>query len=189
MLANVTASGNNLEKTSGCGGCPDASAVSQQQISSGDGYMEFTASETNTLRFVGLGSGTASGSGADIRYAFRLQNGVVEVRESGSYKTETSFATGDVLRISVEGGSVKYSKNGAVFYTSAAGGYPLFVRAALNDLNATIKNVVIRIGTATSAASSTGSNSNTQAAGATRPSGRTAPASAERTGTAVQRPR
>ena len=180
VLVNVTANGNNLQKTGGCGGCADAGAVSQQQIGSGDGYMEFTASETNTLRFVGWGSSSASGSGSDIRFAFRLQGGTAEVRESGAYKAETSFASGDVLRITLEGGSVKYSKNGAVFYTSSGGGYPLFVRAALNDLDATVKNVIIKVGAATSAAS--------QAAGATGSPGRKAPPSTEPRAKAVPRP-
>ena len=51
---NVTATGNSIQKTSGCDGCEDAGAVSQQQIGSGNGYMEFTVSETNLVRYVGL---------------------------------------------------------------------------------------------------------------------------------------
>jgi hypothetical protein len=140
-LVNVTANGNSLQKTGGCGGCPDGGAVSQQQIASGDGYVEFTASETGTLRYIGLGS---SSVGTDIRFALRLQAGTAEVREGGVYKADTSFATGDVLRIAVEAGALKYSKNGAVFYTSPGAAYPLFVNASLYDLNATINNVMIR---------------------------------------------
>ncbi|MBI2157832.1 MAG: Ig-like domain-containing protein, partial [Candidatus Rokubacteria bacterium] len=44
-LVNVTASGNSLLKTSGCDGCYDAGAVSQQQLTAGDGYAQFTAGD------------------------------------------------------------------------------------------------------------------------------------------------
>ncbi|HEY9420514.1 MAG TPA: hypothetical protein VIW92_03795, partial [Thermoanaerobaculia bacterium] len=42
-LVNATASGGTLQKTGGCDGCPDAGAISQQQIASGDGAVLFTA--------------------------------------------------------------------------------------------------------------------------------------------------
>src|SRR5262249_1433710 len=48
---NATATLNSIQKTSGCDGCEDAGAISQQQILSGDGYLEFTASEATTVRF------------------------------------------------------------------------------------------------------------------------------------------
>ena len=98
-----------------------------------------------TLRIsaMNMNNGTAV-SANDIRFALRLQGGTVEVREGGVYKADTSFATGDVLRIAVEGGAVKYSKNGAVFFTSQGAVYPLFVAASLNDMNATINNVMIK---------------------------------------------
>ena len=52
---NVTVSGDVLQKTGGCDGCPDAFAVSEGQIST-DGRVEFTPLETSAFRFVGLGS-------------------------------------------------------------------------------------------------------------------------------------
>jgi hypothetical protein len=64
-LINVSASGANLVKTGGCDGCPDAFAVSEQQVAS-NGTLEFTAAEAGSLRFVGLssgGAGTAAGEG------------------------------------------------------------------------------------------------------------------------------
>jgi hypothetical protein len=111
---------------------------------SGDGYVELTASENDTLRFIGLSSGNTGMEPGSIATALRLQAGRAEVREGGAYKSEIAVATGDVLRIAVGGGSVKYSKNGTVFYTSnAQPAYPLIVNASLLDLGATIKNVVI----------------------------------------------
>jgi hypothetical protein len=141
-LVNVTASGNNLQKTGGCGGCPDAGAFSQQQIP-GDGYVQFTASEGDTLRFIGLTSGSSGTDAGDIKYALRLQAGRAEVRESGAYKSEIAVAPGDTLRITVAGGSVQYSKNGAVFFTSTASGSSFVVKTSFYDLGATINNATI----------------------------------------------
>jgi hypothetical protein len=154
-LINIAASGNNLAKAGGCDGCADASAVSAQQVTNGQGYVEFVASEARTLRFVGLafgGAGTAAGS---IDFALRLQNGVVEVREAGGYKTENGFAAGDTFRIAVEGGVVKYLKNGSVFYTSTVQAtYGLHVHVAMFDAGAAIANVTIGTGAAVASTTS-----------------------------------
>jgi hypothetical protein len=150
-LVNVTASGNNLQKTGGCSGCPDASAVSSQQVTSGNGSLTFGAAETGSLRFVGLASGGPGTSPSDMGFALRLQGGTAEVREGGAYKTEVSFSSGDTFRIAVEGGSVKYLKNGSVFYTSASQAtYALRVHAVFFDSNATIRDVSISGGSVTS---------------------------------------
>src|SRR5687768_1967588 len=118
-LQNVTASGNNLVKTGGaCDGCPDGTAVSEAQIN-GSGVVQFMAPENGTLRYIGLGSGGPGTQAADLQFALRLQNGVVEVRENNAYRIENRFAAGDSFQIAVEGGAVHYSKNGSVFYTSA----------------------------------------------------------------------
>jgi hypothetical protein len=143
-LINVTANGSSLQKTAGCGGCPDAAAVSEQQIA-GNGVLEFVALESGSLRFVGLGSGGIGTAAGDINFAIRLQSGTAEVRESGSYRTETSFAAGDTFQISVEGGVVRYARNGAVFYTSASqAGYAIRVHAVLFDMSAAVANVAIQ---------------------------------------------
>jgi len=142
-LINVTAAGNTLQKTGGCSGCPDATAVSEGQIN-GSGSLEFVASDSGSLRFVGLGSGGIGTSAGDINFAIRLQSGVAEVRESGGYKTEIAFSAGDRFRIAVEGGVVRYSKNGTVFYTSASqAGYAMRVHAVLFDMNAAVGNVAL----------------------------------------------
>ena len=137
----MSASGNSLQKTGGCSGCPDGSAVSSQQVT-GNGGLSFNASETGSLRFVGLGSGGVGTGPADINFAIRLQGGTAEVRESGAYRTEVSFGAGDTFRIAVEGGTVKYSKNGSVFYTSGSQAtYSLRAHAVFFDGNATVREV------------------------------------------------
>jgi hypothetical protein len=87
-----------------------------------------------------------------LSYALRLQGGTVEVREFGAYKSETSFGAGDRLRISVESGTVKYSKNGAVFFTSGASGSSWRAHAVFFNAGGALGD--IKVGT-TSTTSST----------------------------------
>lgn len=147
---NVTASGNSLQKTGGCDGCTDAGAVSTQSIASGDGYVEFTASELTTGREIGLSNGNTNTSGTDIDFSielWRTPTGYLDVRENGVYKSDATYVTGDVFRIAVVSGQIKYSKNGTVFYTSVTSPtYPLLVDTALFSSNATINNAVILSG-------------------------------------------
>jgi hypothetical protein len=154
-LVNVAANGGTITKVSGCGGCPDAGALSEQRVGTG-GSLSFVASN-HGLRFVGLGSGTAATDAADIRFALRLQNGTAEVREVGSYRSETSYAIGDVFTISVQAGQVVYSKNGSPFYTSPAQiNSSLVVDATLFDAGATVTDARVVTGSSgTSAATAT----------------------------------
>jgi hypothetical protein len=63
------------------------------------------------------------------------------------YRAQLTYAAGDVFRVAVESGVVKYSKNGTVFYTSTmAPQYPLLLDTTFYSLNATIGNAVISRG-------------------------------------------
>src|SRR5205823_14625079 len=138
QLVNVTVEGSSLRKTAGCDGCQDAGAVSSQTITSGDGFMEFTASETTTIRVAGLSRGNTNTASADIDFGVKLwPNGVAEVRENDLYRADTPYVSGDVFRVAVQSGVIRYSKNGVVFYTSTvAPTYPLLVDTSLHSLNA-----------------------------------------------------
>ncbi|HLQ64477.1 MAG TPA: Ig-like domain-containing protein, partial [bacterium] len=141
---NVIATGGSLQKTSGCDGCFDAGAYSQQQIPSGTGYIEFTATETGALRFAGLAHAFAPNNQGTIDFAFRFQAGIAEVRELGVYRTDVPFITGDVFRISVASGTVRYYKNGSLVYTSTVvAAYPLVGASALANLYATVTNATM----------------------------------------------
>ena len=143
-LVNAAAAENALRKTSGCDGCDDAGAVSQQQIASGDGYVEFSTSEADTLRAVGLSHGSATTAADEIDYAIRLQLGLADVYERGVYRAGSGFIAGDVFRVAVEGGVVNYYKNGGRLYTSAVPPtYPLVLDASLFDLSAAVTDAVI----------------------------------------------
>jgi hypothetical protein len=167
-VVNLTASDGELRKSAGCGGCADAGASSTQRITSGSGGVSFTTSDAQTLRVIGLGPGGAGTSANEITFALRLQNGTAEVREAGVYKSEVSFAAGDQLLIAIVAGAVQYSKNGAVFFTSAAAPtYPLAVDTSIYDLNGTLSSVTISTtaSAATTATAGAGGNAGSAASG------------------------
>jgi hypothetical protein len=142
-LINATLSGSLLYKSSGCDGCADAGAVAAQQVASG-GYVEFTVDEVSRLRYLGLGAPGGNPTTVTMPWSLRVANGYAEVRESGAYRSDTPVAAGDVLRISVSGSSVTYSKNGGVFYSSATpASSTLAVYARLNSINATIASATV----------------------------------------------
>jgi hypothetical protein len=56
----------------------------------------------------------------------------------------SSYTTGDVLTVGLQGGTVVYAKNGATVYVSSLSpGFPLFAAAQLFDTGATLGNVVV----------------------------------------------
>jgi hypothetical protein len=143
-LVNVSAIPGALRKAGGCDGCPDAGATSSQRISGGDGYVEFSAPETTTVRYVGLSDAGAGINPDRIAFAIRLQAGHAEVRERGEYRTDVGFKRGDVFRIAVESGATTYWKNGALLYRSRlAPRFPLVVSASLLGQDSSIADVVI----------------------------------------------
>ena len=143
-VIGATASTNNLTKNRPDGW--DAGASSAQAIVSGDGYVEFIASETNKYRMLGLSNGDSNQSYTDIDYAFYpAADGGLYVYESGNYRGYFGpYATGDYLRVAIEGGVVKYKRNGTLLYTSTVvPTYPLLVDTSLYSNGATLNNVTI----------------------------------------------
>ena len=71
--------------------------------------------------------------------------GYVYVYEKGVNRGGfVAYKAGDVLRVAVVSGAVKYSKNGSVFYTSTqTPAYPLLVDSWLHDQGATLNNAVM----------------------------------------------
>src|SRR5205823_939518 len=89
--------GNSVTKTGGCDGCYDAGAISQQTITAGDGYAQFSPSVTGPLRATGLTQSFASSNPGTIAFGIRFQGATAEVREGGAYRPVTSAATGNSL--------------------------------------------------------------------------------------------
>jgi hypothetical protein len=144
QVVNATATGASLAKTGGCDGCADAGAISAQTIAAA-GYVEFRATETSSLRIVGLGKSATGTPATPVKFAFTLQpGGIAEVRENGVYRAETPFASGDIFRITVAGLAVIYTKNGALIYErTLAAPQTLRVRATLYSAAATVTGAVV----------------------------------------------
>jgi PKD repeat protein len=144
-VVGCAVNGNSLTKTAPTT-WGNAGASSAQKILSGNGYLEFTAQETNNERMVGLSNTDADQTYITINYAIHLNTGrAFYVYESGTQRGYFGdFNTGDVFRVAVENGSVRYYRNGAVFYTSSvAPAYPLMADAALMGEGSTVSNAIM----------------------------------------------
>ncbi len=155
-LVKCTVSGGILSKNAGLNDSPDAGANSLQQINSGDGYVEFSASGAAKNRYLGLTKNYAGVGYKSMNFALHLttlaQGGgfIAEARENNVYKSGTTYTSGSIFRIAIEAGVVKFYRDGTVFYTSPTNPvYPLVVDTTLLDLNGEISNAVIANDTTT----------------------------------------
>ena len=110
----------------------DGGAVSTESIGSGDGggYVSVVADSTTTHRMFGLGNANQSASYSDIEFGLHLMdNGTLEILESGNNRGNVgSYSVGDVLKVAVVSGVVKYYRNSTVIYTSlGTPSYPLYL--------------------------------------------------------------
>jgi hypothetical protein len=147
-IVNATVIGNVLQKTGGFDGVDDAGATSQQQLTAGDGYVQFTVGETNTFWLGGLSNGNQGTGFAELDFAFRFNGaGSADVLENGSYAGgDTPYAAGDVFGVAIVGGRVQYFKNGTFLRESAkAPVYPLLLDVSLGSLGATVRNAVLGV--------------------------------------------
>src|SRR4030095_10654725 len=143
---NVTVSGDVLQKTGGCDGCDDAGAISEQQIASGDGYVEFSIGETHKLFVAGLGFGDSGTGYSDIEFGFRFNGaGGADVLESGTYAGgDTAYMASDTFRVAVVNGKVQYSRNGVVLLERAKSlQYPLVFDTSLLSVGATVRQATL----------------------------------------------
>lgn len=137
-LDNCTDSGGTLTKTGG-GAADDAGAISSQQLI-GDGYVEWTATETNTWRMLGF-KDSVSASYADIPFGIMLlNNGLFNVIETNSFVSSgNAYSAGDVLKIEIASGVVTYLQNGTLIYTSLiAATFPLYAVARMGGPASTL---------------------------------------------------
>lgn len=145
----VSISSNNLTRTAAGDAWSVAGAVSSQTIASGDGYVEITATETNKKRAFGLTTNTSVTNYPHNAYGIHLsETGQITIHEGiGVYGTFGTYATGDKLRVAIEGGVVKYRKNGTLLRTSTvAPTYPLRAGAALYTNGSTVNNAILHSG-------------------------------------------
>ena len=118
-LVGVSVTGTTLTKTAALG-WGNGGAASTESFS-GNGLLEFTATQTNKARMCGLSSSNLDAQYTSIEYAVYLfNNGKIYVYEKGVNRgTFGNYATGDKFRVERTGNTIVYKKNGTVFYTSA----------------------------------------------------------------------
>ena len=145
-IVNASVSGEVLQKTAIEDWDPSG-AVSAQALTAGDGYVEFTVGEADTLWMGGLGHGNDDTGYTDIDFGFRFNGaGSADVLENGTYQNggDTTYDAGDVFRVAVVGGRVQYSQNGRLILESAqVPQYPLLLDVSLNTVGATVHNAVL----------------------------------------------
>lgn len=139
----VSVTGGTLTKT----GLPawDGGAVSTKQLS-GDGAVEVKVGSLNSYRAFGLGNGDTSASYIDIEFGVILGNGgALHVYEGGSNRgVFGTYAVGDLIRVAVESGRVRYYRNGVRFYESTlTPAFPLRVDTSLYETGATLSDVAL----------------------------------------------
>jgi hypothetical protein len=139
--------GNSLSKSAGTTGW-NAGAIADKWIATGSGYVEYTATETNTWRVCGFSNSDANQSYQEIKFGWLLSNlGKAYALESGINAGElvSAYSSGDVFRVSVDAGMITYLWNGIPLRTTAMAPatYPLYVDTSLYTVGATITNVVI----------------------------------------------
>jgi hypothetical protein len=147
-VVGAQASGNDLTKTEPTTAW-NAGAVSAGGISSGDGYIEFSVADNTTLKAAGLSNGNSGATLADIDFAIYLNGaGTMSVYESGTrIGGFGGYRAGDVFRVQVLAGQVRYARNGHVFYSSSvAPTYPLLLDASLRTPGTSILDASIQLG-------------------------------------------
>ena len=94
-------------------------AASQNTVKEG-GYFEFSPQHHNRRMMVGLSQSHPTAHFNTIQFAFSLEsNGNIRIFESGVNRgTYGTYSPGDQLRIGIEGGTLRYYRNGELLYTS-----------------------------------------------------------------------
>ena len=141
----VAVSGNNLIKTAPTT-TADVGTVSAQSLASGDGSVAFAVGETNTARMLGLSRPDSDRSWRTLDFSFYLlADQRLAIYERGAYRGYFgTYFPGDVLRVSVASGVVRYRRNDSVIYTSpVAPSFPLVVEAWLYNAGATLTDVAV----------------------------------------------
>src|SRR6185503_603112 len=127
-------------------GWGNSGASSTLELASGDGWVEYTATDLSASRTLGLSNGDASRNYNEIDFGLSAWNNSLWAHQNGSQISSCcgSFAMGARLRIAVEGGVVKYRKNGALLATSSQTvQYPLLVDTALNTSGTSLTDIVV----------------------------------------------
>lgn len=135
---NVTITDNTVEKTGGSPSLYDAGAYTTKLLQGGDGYIEAEYDIAGD-RFLGLDvNAPVNQNWTSMDFALWFRSTGLTIYENGSFKTASGPApsNGDILRIEIESGTIKYKKNGVTFYTSLnSPNYPLYGDCSIKVMN------------------------------------------------------
>jgi hypothetical protein len=139
---NVAITANSIQKTGGSSSTWDAGASSTASITSGDGYVQARADDTTTFKLFGLSNGDSDPTHTDVDFALYMAGGALKVYENGVLRANVGpYGVGDILKVSTEGGLVKYYQNGTLVYTSTGQPtYPLVMDTSINSMGGRITN-------------------------------------------------
>ncbi|HEX5171922.1 MAG TPA: DUF6443 domain-containing protein [Cyclobacteriaceae bacterium] len=137
--------GRRLIRTASGSGWGTSGAASVQQLSaSTNGWIEFTASETNLARMIGLSDQNTNANYTTIDFAWYLLNtGAINVYENGANRGSFgTYVPGDVFKIERTGTTIKYFQNNVLKYTSSvASSSVLMADVAIHGSAGTVINV------------------------------------------------
>jgi hypothetical protein len=123
----------------------DSGALSTHSIVSGDGFVEFSAAETDKGHVCGLGRVGTSQDLSTIDFAIRLgAAGRITIWEAGVRVDDFfgEYTPADRFRIEIVGGVVRYRRNDELLHVSAVSPtYPLRGHASLKDAGARLVDV------------------------------------------------
>lgn len=150
---SVSREGTTLTKTDGQSW--DAGAYSITTIQSGEGFVQFTTDEDTTAKAVGLTSDPAGTQWYSMDYAIMLtkvpgtNEPIIQIWENGGFSARSvngTYAPGDVFRVEIVAGEVRYLRNGALMHSHATTPtYPLYADASLGGTaGTTVADVSMR---------------------------------------------
>lgn len=122
VLQASTGTGGAITKTAGASWYASASGA---VALSGDGRFEFKVISIglspwiNAMRVCLNSGGAVVTDGASMEYCLAIGGGVASVYVLGRWSSDTPISTSDLLGIGIEGGVVRFYRNGSPFYTAS----------------------------------------------------------------------
>jgi len=145
----VTTPGSQIiyDGTVGFGWATQVNSAPMSDFGFSDDYevrFEILSNPVGTLWVVGLGINDSGPSRTDIDYGFRSSNGILEIRQNGTWMTTVGpLSIGDILSIHVSGGVIEYRWNGTPVFSSTYSGSPDFYVDSAFKSGAVTLNVTV----------------------------------------------
>ncbi len=142
----VTGPGSTLIQTTA--GAWGTAAANSTNTFTGDGYVEFTITDSSSNEFmIGLSADNPDLNYTGIDFALYFYGGInAELRENGAAGSSTSYVLGDVFKVQRSGTTITARKNGITFATaSATSSAALLIDSSFNNLGAQVAGVKLYV--------------------------------------------